>query len=63
MEVNDKSKMSHKFIVLKCKQCDAEVLNRRKRKQGVLCDNCKNKKWHTCDKIKKDILKNSFVRY
>ena len=55
--------MSQKFIVLNCKQCNAEVLNRRRLKQGVLCDNCKNKKWLSFDKMKRNIIKDSFARY
>ena len=50
------------IIVLKCIQCNSDVLGRKKRK-NVLCDKCQMKNYVENQKRSREIVKDSFVRY
>ena len=50
------------IIVLKCKECNSDVLGRKRRKI-VFCDKCQIKNYIENQKKGREIVKNSFVRY
>lgn len=54
--------MSSGILILKCKECNSEVLGRQRRK-FVLCDKCQMKNYVENQKKGREIVKNSFVRY
>ena len=54
--------MSLGIIILKCKQCNSDVLG-RKRLKTVLCDKCQMKNYVENQKKGREIVKDSFVRY
>ena len=54
--------MKSKIVILKCKQCNSEVLGRKKVKE-TLCDNCQTKNYTENQKKSREIARNSFIRY
>ena len=54
--------MSLGIIILKCKECNSDVLG-RKRIKTVLCDKCQMKNYVENQKKGREIVKNSYVRY
>ena len=54
--------MNMKILILKCNQCNDEVLS-RKRVKRTLCDKCKTKNYTKNQKKFREIARNSFVRY
>ena len=54
--------MSVGIIMLKCKQCNTDVLGIKRRK-NVLCDKCTTKNYIENQKKSREIDRNSFARY
>ena len=54
--------MSTGILILKCKECNSDVLG-RKRIKTVLCDKCQMKNYVENQKKSRGIDRNSFVRY
>ena len=54
--------MSSRILILKCKECNSEVLGRKRRK-FVLCDKCQIRNYVENQKKGREIVKDSFVRY
>ena len=54
--------MNTKILILKCNQCNDEVLS-RKRVKRTLCDKCKTKNYTENQKKSREIDRNSLFRY
>ncbi|MGD1834774.1 MAG: hypothetical protein ACPKPY_09965 [Nitrososphaeraceae archaeon] len=54
--------MSTGILILKCKECNSDVLGRKRRK-NVLCDKCATKNYIENQKKSREIDRNSFRRY